>query len=85
MKHLNNNPVHLSLDIDGLDPEFCPSTGTRSGKGLLVSDVVELCRRIKETGNLVSIDLVEFNPLIGNESDVEKTVSSIEKILRSFL
>lgn len=82
---LNNNPVHLSLDIDGLDPEFCPSTGTRSGKGLLVSDVVELCHRIKKTGNLVSIDLVEFNPLIGNESDVEKTVSSIEKILRSFL
>lgn len=82
---LNNNPVHLSLDIDGLDPDFCPSTGTRSGEGLLVSEVVELCRRIKETGNLVSIDLVEFNPLIGDENDVEKTVSSVEKILRSIL
>ena len=82
---LNNNPIHLSLDIDGLDPDFCPSTGTRSGEGLLVSEVVELCRRIKETGNLVSIDLVEFNPLIGDENDVEKTVSSVEKILRSIL
>jgi len=83
--NLNSNPVHISFDVDSIDPKYCPSTGTRSDNGLRVADVAELCRRIKQTGNLVSFDLVEFNPLIGDENDVERTVSSIEEILESVL
>jgi len=82
---LLDNPVHLSIDIDSIDPKYCPSTGTCVDNGLDIKDVTELCKRIKETGNLVSIDLVEFNPLIGNEEDVRKTTDTIYKILKSFL
>ena len=84
-KELLNNPIHISLDIDGLDPEYCPSTGTKAENGLNVYDVVNLCKRIKQTGNLVSIDLVEFNPLIGSDSDVDKTLHNIKKILEVVL
>ena len=84
-KELLNNPIHISLDIDGLDPEYCPSTGTKAENGLTVYDVVNLCKRIKQTGNLVSIDLVEFNPLIGSDSDVDKTLHNIKKILEVVL
>ena len=80
-KELLVNPIHLSLDIDGLDPEFCPSTGTTSDKGLSINDVINLCRRLKQTGNLVSIDLVEFNPFIGSQYEVEKTLHNIKQIL----
>ena len=80
-KELLVNPIHLSLDIDGLDPEFCPSTGTTSDKGLSINDVINLCRRLKQTGNLVSIDLVEFNPFIGSQYEVENTLHNIKQIL----
>ena len=74
-------PVHISFDIDSIDPAECPSTGTRAPNGLSVSTVLELIRQIKDSGNLVSIDIVEFNPLIGSDSDVEKTVESIRRVM----
>jgi arginase family enzyme len=82
---LLQHPVHISFDIDSVDPSECPSTGTAVPDGLSVSNVIGLINQIKETGNLVSMDLVEFNPLIGNESDVEKTVQSIRRVMREIV
>ena len=84
-KELLNHPVHISFDIDAIDPSECPSTGTTAKEGVTVRDVVKLIRKIKETGNLVSIDIVEFNPLVGNDKDVETTVSSIMKIMKEIV
>ena len=78
-------PVHISFDIDSVDPAECPSTGTRAPNGLSVSTVVEIIKRIKESGNLVSLDIVEFNPLIGSDSQVEMTVQSIRRVIEEVL
>jgi len=82
---LLNNPVHISFDIDAVDPIQCPSTGTTAEGGLSIDDVVKMCKKIKATGNLVSIDLVEFNPLIGSDKDVEKTIQNIMKVFKEIL
>jgi len=79
---INNNPasyIHISCDIDGLDPQFTPSTGTAVNNGLSVKNINKIINVSKS--RLVSFDLVEFNPLIGKKKDVKKTLVNINKIL----
>ena len=58
----SDTPIHLSFDIDALDPRFAPSTGTavRGGLTLREGDFIAEC--VHETGSLVALDLVEVNP-----------------------
>jgi arginase len=79
---IKSNPakyIHISCDIDGLDPQFTPSTGTAVTGGLQVKHVIKIINTSKS--RLVGFDLVEFNPLIGRKRDVKKTLLSINKIL----
>jgi arginase len=79
---IKNNPakyIHISCDIDGLDPEFAPSTGTTATSGLQVKNINKIIKVSKD--RLVGFDLVEFNPLIGSKRDVKKTLLNINKIL----
>ena len=57
-------PIHLSFDIDGIDPQFAPGTGTRAKGGLNLRESRYICTRLAETGVLQSMDLVEVNPRI---------------------
>lgn len=57
-------PIHLSFDIDGIDPTFAPGTGTRAKGGLNYREARYICTRLAETGSLQSMDLVEVNPTI---------------------
>ncbi|THX99469.1 Ureohydrolase [Aureobasidium pullulans] len=58
----SDTPIHLSFDIDSLDPMWAPSTGTpvRGGLTLREGDFIAEC--VHETGSLVALDLVEVNP-----------------------
>ena len=57
-----DTPIHLSFDVDALDPQWAPSTGTpvRGGLTLREGDYIAEC--VHETGQLVAMDLVEVNP-----------------------
>ncbi|EEP82577.1 arginase [Uncinocarpus reesii 1704] len=57
-----DTPIHLSFDVDGLDPQWAPSTGTpvRGGLTLREGDFIAEC--VHETGSLIAMDLVEVNP-----------------------
>ncbi|OCL02785.1 Ureohydrolase [Glonium stellatum] len=58
----SDTPIHLSFDVDALDPMWAPSTGTpvRGGLTLREGDFIAEC--VAETGSLVALDLVEVNP-----------------------
>jgi len=58
----SDTPIHLSFDIDALDPMWAPSTGTavRGGLTLREGDFIAEC--VAETGSLIALDLVEVNP-----------------------
>lgn len=75
--------IHISCDIDGIDPMFMPSTGTPVPNGLTVNDVCHIINVSKK--KLVGFDLVEFNPLVGNPKDLAKTIDNCELILKSIL
>ncbi|KKK26289.1 arginase, partial [Aspergillus rambellii] len=58
----NDTPIHLSFDVDALDPQWAPSTGTPVRGGLTLREGDFICECVHETGNLISMDLVEVNP-----------------------
>jgi len=56
--------LHLSLDLDGLDPEVAPGVGTPVRGGLSYREAHLLCEMVAESGRLAGIDLVELNPTL---------------------
>lgn len=55
-------PLHLTLDVDAIDPQFAPGTGTTSRGGLTYREVHYICEECAATDRLVGMDLVEVNP-----------------------
>jgi arginase len=53
-----SKPIHLSFDVDALDPSVAPSTGTPVRGGLTFREGHYICERLYETGLLVAVDLM---------------------------
>jgi len=55
--------VYVSCDIDGLDPAFCPGTGTPVPGGLGFQEAVAILEAVVASGRrMVGFDLVEVAP-----------------------
>jgi agmatinase len=55
--------VHISVDIDGLDPKLCPNTGTPVPGGLEYEELVYLLNALKSSGRtIIGFDLCEVSP-----------------------
>lgn len=53
--------VHISFDIDGLDPKLCPGTGTPVQGGFETEQVMYLFKKLAASGKkLIGFDLVEI-------------------------
>ncbi|KAK4150997.1 hypothetical protein C8A00DRAFT_45718 [Chaetomidium leptoderma] len=66
----NDTPIHLSFDVDALDPTWAPSTGTPVRGGLTLREGDFICECVHQTGSLVAVDLVEVNPSLASEKDM---------------
>lgn len=74
--------IHLSLDIDAMDPFFAPHTGTAVRGGLTFREGNYLCEALCATGKLTSMELVELNPTIGSSvASEDGTNETIEMAL----
>lgn len=80
----SDTPIHLSFDIDALDPQWAPSTGTpvRGGLTLREGDFIAEC--IHETGALVAMDIVELNTSL-DAAGATETVRACGSIVRCAL
>ncbi|SHJ84748.1 arginase [Malonomonas rubra DSM 5091] len=56
--------LHVSLDMDSLDPNVAPGVGTPSPGGLSYREAQLLMEIIADSGKLASADLVEINPIL---------------------
>jgi arginase len=56
--------VHLSLDLDALDPEVAPGVGTPVRGGLTYREAHLLMELLNEAGLVSSLDVVEINPIL---------------------
>jgi arginase len=60
--------VHVSLDLDALDPEVAPGVGTPVKGGLTYREAHLACEDIAESGVVGSLELVEVNPILDREN-----------------
>ncbi|GAB0349088.1 arginase [Staphylococcus pseudintermedius] len=73
--------VHLSLDVDALDPNETPGTGTKVSGGLTYRESHYALELLNQSGMITSMDIVEVNPLL----DVENhTAEQAVALLGSF-
>ncbi len=56
--------VHLSLDLDVVDPEVAPGVGTPVRGGLTYREAHLVMELINESGMVTSLDIVEVNPIL---------------------
>ena len=56
--------VHLSFDLDALDPEVAPGVGTPVRGGLTYREAHLVMELINEAGIVTSLDVVEVNPIL---------------------
>lgn len=62
--------VWISFDIDGLDPRFCPHTGTPVPGGLDFQEALFLISLLVKSGRkIIGFDLNEVAPNLANEED----------------
>ena len=61
--------IHLSLDVDALDPVETPGTGTRVLGGLTYLESHFALELLHNSNLVTSMDLVEVNPLIDHNND----------------
>jgi agmatinase len=59
--------VHVSFDIDALDPAFAPGTEIPSSGGLSTRQALELLKTATERSRLVGLDVVEVSPPFDNQ------------------
>lgn len=56
--------LHVSLDVDFLDPSIAPAVGTTVPGGATFREAHLACELIHESGLMTSLDLVELNPFL---------------------
>ena len=64
-----DNFVHVSLDMDVLDPDVAPGVGTPVRGGLSYREAHLAMELVAEAGVLSSLEVVEVNPILDRENE----------------
>ena len=73
--------LHVSFDVDMLDPHIAPGTGTRVPGGVNYREAQLMMEMIADTGRMGSLDLVEVNPALDKRNATAKlAVDLIESL-----
>ncbi len=76
-----NTHLHVSLDVDFLDPDIAPGVGTTVRGGPTYREAQLCMEMIADTGRLASLDVVELNPALDlRNRTAELAVDLIESL-----
>jgi arginase len=64
--------VHLSLDLDGLDPDDAPGVGTPVMGGISYRESHLAMEMLEESGMITSAEFVEVNPILDDKNKTAK-------------
>jgi arginase len=74
--------VHVSLDLDVVDPEVAPGVGTPIRGGLSYREAHLAMELIAEAGAMTSLDVVEVNPILDREN--QTAALAVELVASAF-
>ena len=74
--------VHLSFDVDSMDPKEAPGTGTPVNGGLTYREAHLLMEMLSDSGKVTSAEFVEVNPILDTANHTAEL--AVELILSLF-
>lgn len=78
LKKLENIPkIHLSLDMDAIDPQEAPGVGTPSPGGLTYREAQLIMETLCDSGKLQSADVMEANPILDTKNRTAQVAVSL--------
>lgn len=80
-----NRRLHVSYDIDAVDPVLAPATGTTVRGGLSFREAHYVAEAIAATGLLASAEIVELNPTLSNVEGANNTIELGLQIITSLM
>lgn len=79
---LKGKKVHISFDVDALDPSEFSATGYNLPGGLTVGQAEELMARVLSETDVVAFECVEYNPLFDpSGTDGDKLAALLGRLL----
>jgi arginase len=84
MNFVGNSPVHVSFDVDSIDPKYIPSTGTPVKNGIELDNAIKILDNLNNT-KIVNMDITELNNKLGSTTDVDKSIKNTELLFSKFL
>ncbi|MDQ0352300.1 arginase [Alkalibacillus filiformis] len=69
--------VHLSLDVDGIDPLHTPGTGTPVVGGPSYRETFHAMSALYDSQILTSVEVVEVNPLLDNKNKTAEVAADM--------
>lgn len=74
LKHFSKmTHIHVSLDLDGLDPQYAPGVGTPVPGGLSYREAHLLMEILADSHKVRSLDVVEVNPILDSGNHTAQT------------
>ena len=80
--YLKIDNIHLSFDVDSVDPEFAPGVSTPVRHGFTPEEIFKTFRFLFKTYSITSVDIVEYNPV--NDKN-EKTMNFVNDLVEFVL
>lgn len=69
--------IHLSLDVDGLDPIHTPGTGTPVIGGITYRETILAMQMLNKSHLITSAEVVEVNPLLDQQNQTAEVAVDI--------
>jgi arginase len=64
--------LHVSFDLDGIDPDYAPGVGTAAPGGLSYREAHLAMEMLYDTGKVLSAEFVEVNPILDHRNTTAK-------------
>ena len=74
--------LHVSFDVDVLDPVVAPAVGTAVAGGLTLADAQALMARLRDSELVTSLDVVELNPTLDDGGTARLVVDLVAHLTR---
>lgn len=76
--------VHVSLDLDSMDPELIPGVSVPVAGGFTPSDTHHILRTLLEKTPVGAVDLVEYNPALDKDDITAQYVLETLDLLKEY-
>ncbi len=69
--------IHVSIDMDALDPQAGPGVGTPSTGGLTYREAQLLMEIVADCGCCSGMDIVEINPILDQHNNTARLAAEL--------